>query len=1132
MAKKNRKKLKRALSVMLTVSMLMSALSIPAMASEDADTGTQEPTVTVTVTVEKDETSGDTTTTTVTDKEWSSAEDIAVDLPDSGTETDSETGTETGSETEAGAAAEPEAPNTEVTAEGEKTVTGSETTTEVTIVNNDNKVIEESGNISGSETTTETTTVTESTTEKDVLIDETDTETQDTTTVDGETVITPDEDWTEVETSQGQWTQGATTEGTWETTSSTSETSADVKAEVTDPLDEGNVSLELKPGEKAEVTIDVDVQDVEKTLEGDTGFDPAIIEQLSKLPNGQQIKETSANKEVVYTPIYGEDGETLIGYEKTTTTITTDETIIDSTEKPSETVVGTQVTKTAPEGYEIGEEDSEGENGETIHTVTEPIYDIDNATIIGYKITKTTTSVEDGTETNESDSADITISETPEVTIILPEKPAESTTVDEATGETTKVTVSEVVENGQVVGYLSTTTKIDASGKELSSVTETLRGTVKTVTKTTVTDPTKEVVTTNTTIVVTEVTTVYGTTETRNVEVTTDRTVDTNTTKTVETKEYQLIETTEGLHFYYTGEMGTVTDNGKIIEKKLDMVPDGTLYNGSSWQTATDDIQGNGDGSINYSWYMRYTDAQLAAIKSSMKAGEYVLVGFGLYSEYNVKDDQGIAHAPRQYVVMDKDGNLSYGYCVELNAAIQWGGNNNGTYTEKDITKLEGEDVYFAEGKSAIEYISSVANNGFWGTTSGLGSLEAVKDLLYRNGEKEAADSITAGQALAATQATIWKYGTHSGGGSFQSINEVIEYYYNNNKDLTKTYTSAEDGEAYANIEALFRVLTTLAESDNGQGVGEVIDADALENATIILNSKAVDENGSTKTVVDSTTGTTRDLYNTDIAFTLAVSTSSINGDLLVNIIQDGVVIETRRLAGDDSTTQYGKIVPVDGVYTISGIELAEGVYITLKLEGTQHLAEGVYIYECENSQNFVGLTQTNQEVSLEVKMKFQVEEPDAEIRYSNSSETKEKNDTRTDTRTDNRTDSRYVEKSETDSSTETTTNQNTKIYADVTVTKVTEEVTKSERTWGSSWKNRYHHSTDDDDDRGSNDTDRSNDDYQLLEIMDDDVPLGNMVLGMLPATGDVSAMWMVLSLLSGLGLAGVTLAEKRRKED
>jgi LPXTG-motif cell wall-anchored protein len=49
----------------------------------------------------------------------------------------------------------------------------------------------------------------------------------------------------------------------------------------------------------------------------------------------------------------------------------------------------------------------------------------------------------------------------------------------------------------------------------------------------------------------------------------------------------------------------------------------------------------------------------------------------------------------------------------------------------------------------------------------------------------------------------------------------------------------------------------------------------------------------------------------------------------------------------------------------------------------------------------------------------------------------------------------------------------------------------------------------------------------EVVEILDEEVPLANI-----PVTGDASLLWVVLSALSGTGLAGLSFAGKKREEE
>ena len=161
--------------------------------------------------------------------------------------------------------------------------------------------------------------------------------------------------------------------------------------------------------------------------------------------------------------------------------------------------------------------------------------------------------------------------------------------------------------------------------------------------------------------------------------------------------------------------------------------------------------------------------------------------------------------------------------------------------------------------------------------------------------------------------------------------------------------------------------------------------------------------------------------YEADLTFTLAVMPDTESDDLLVHVVVGGEIVETRRLAGDDSETQYG-VIPrsEDGSYTLSGLKLADGVNIDLQLTGTQNIGEGVYLFTSEvrtdpvgtdengepvfSSQTFVGIESGRQSVDLSVSLHFTVNEASAEIVTDNISVTEQKVDTTETSRTDTST--------------------------------------------------------------------------------------------------------------------------------
>lgn len=438
---------------------------------------------------------------------------------------------------------------------------------------------------------------------------------------------------------------------------------------------------------------------------------------------------------------------------------------------------------------------------------------------------------------------------------------------------------------------------------------------------------------------------------------------------------------------------------------------------------------------------------------------------------------------------------------------------------------------------------------------------EAIKEIL-KNLTNAEIDALTDGQALAATQAAIWYYGNSDESEQMSTDSSVVGSVYGYDESL-RTATAREK----ENVDTLYKFFVNLEPEALEDPTTEFIDEDNFAtNASITIKEKVEDSEGNTQTDEDG-----NDLYNTDISFTIEMKPSSINGDLFVTVRDNnGNTIATKRIAGEGNN-KAAQTTDTKGnaVYTLTDLQIAEGVKINLNLHGTQNLDQGVYLYTAEvysDSQTFVGISEGSREVNLSVDMKFEVEEPTAELVSKKSSETTYEKDTIVSTRTDLRTDKR-VKTTETNSSVEEVdVTTNVKVIADVTVTEVTTSVIDSTSEWNRQWSNTYTYNDNpnnpngdtpggDDpgrdnpsgDDPGRNNL-ASNDDnddpeenyglmmlsgaYPLMEIMDEEVPLGNMVLAVLPATGDLTGLWMLLALLSGLGLAGMTVAEKKRRKE
>lgn len=312
-----------------------------------------------------------------------------------------------------------------------------------------------------------------------------------------------------------------------------------------------------------------------------------------------------------------------------------------------------------------------------------------------------------------------------------------------------------------------------------------------------------------------------------------------------------------------------------------------------------------------------------------------------------------------QFILRDvATGGEQVAYCCDLNTYTK----NGSWYTMDNV-----DDATYYDTESA-KHIKYITNNGYWGTESGTGSLTNFKTLLKELFKSDPfvcdADvetfidvQLNAGMAEVITQSAIWMYANHD----------------NKNWKLTGIECWKDSGTSDILYE-LTKLFANQSVSDD-----EVKDTDILnkENALKSLGFTIKDKaTGYTENEDDNNKN---DVYNVDISFALGVTLTD-NDDLIVKIINtDGEVVKSVRLAGDNSSTGYTVITPdSNGVYTIDGLELAEGSRhtFTMKLEGAQYLQNGVYLYTANGghnaSQTFIGIAEGKRSVDLSTKVSFE----------------------------------------------------------------------------------------------------------------------------------------------------------------
>ena len=357
-------------------------------------------------------------------------------------------------------------------------------------------------------------------------------------------------------------------------------------------------------------------------------------------------------------------------------------------------------------------------------------------------------------------------------------------------------------------------------------------------------------------------------------------------------------------------------------------------------------------------------------------------------------------YSAHQFELTEKNGQKHYVYCADMETDAVLGSG----YVMSNI-----EDADYYQGEDAVNHIKVIATKGYWGTLENEGSLAAMQQLLrdYKAKNDPSLDKVNSlteeeiqaldeGFALSATQAALWKFGNCDGDvwvadSLFESCGTCHGL---GSGSAGHNCRVAIDGNAALETQrkaaqALYQLLVSdRLMNDNIAQLNDtnMIGLDDINNASITVKER-IDLNVADQAVKNTSEN---DVYNTDVSFNLAVVPGE-DDSLIVRIYNGDKEVATRRLAGND-TEGYGIITPDSkGNYTIQNIQLAENVNITLKLEGTQLLQPGVYLYQSSGSQTFVGTStgEARRNLDLEVKLSFEVEDASQKTesyatRYSN----------------------------------------------------------------------------------------------------------------------------------------------------
>lgn len=236
----------------------------------------------------------------------------------------------------------------------------------------------------------------------------------------------------------------------------------------------------------------------------------------------------------------------------------------------------------------------------------------------------------------------------------------------------------------------------------------------------------------------------------------------------------------------------------------------------------------------------------------------------------------------QQYTLSNKFGNIISAYCADQKTAPVKGYGYN-------IRNVEDAN-YYSEKEAAM--IRTVVLNGYWGTESGMGSMENLKQSMRASGKFTEAEisALNEGIAMTATQYAIWTY---------SNVMHYIKYlnaYYTNSSSSINKAASKEDTDLLFKLYFYLTSLepTKIADEDKNTENTIINEENFIKNAQITLKGKVASAQE------NKDYNSENDIYNADISFELKVTPKENNGDELVIILEDGAGNElaTGRIAG------------------------------------------------------------------------------------------------------------------------------------------------------------------------------------------------------------------------------------------
>jgi len=439
-------------------------------------------------------------------------------------------------------------------------------------------------------------------------------------------------------------------------------------------------------------------------------------------------------------------------------------------------------------------------------------------------------------------------------------------------------------------------------------------------------------------------------------------------------------------------------------------------------------------------------------------------------------------------------------YCVDASTGIK-------QYLKYRRANLEDATYY---NEDDIAHLRGIMTHGYtWDDDddNGYTNLEAMKAMLkdaQANGDEATKamlagidfDALTREQAATATGMAVWTYGNR---------------YVLEDGQHVQYVTRNEKAENAKRIEAIYQYLCTLTEEtpEETQIINEEKFVDSLE-----MSIGGQVENHEANADDDDT----NDVYNVELKFSLVVQPSATGDDLIVKVVDsEGNVVKTARVAGEQKEGEsfgYAKTETDENgniFYVLEDIELAENsnTSFNLKLEGTQLLKEGIYIFESQHLSREEAIDQMIQQMEASGELEYALANlgsMEAVREYLAKQYPAEEHESQN-----------FIGKYE------GTAEIDVGMRIDLSFN-VEEGTVTTERVWRSVRTSEDGPVTEEEVPPPVDYRVVINDDG-LEEIPEEPVPLASA-----PKTGDNSGLWLILVLVTAMGLVSVNVIGKKRK--